>query len=186
MARTFIADVLTITRPLGARHRCCNGNVAERITAQFQNGNSGTSRDRLPFAPVVSPTHRQDGRRNPAGERCPRFGGLQSTKVPSWQPLSRSATSPLFTTTPARTRSRSFSCVMSRPARSSISPTMAGLRPAVSAPAKSTVTYTAPVGDHRRNDRHADRPRSRRRRRPDHRLSGRSGHSDHSASRRFC
>ena len=41
-------------------------------------------------------------------------------------------------------------------------------------PGEGTVTYTAPGRDYRRYDRHADRPRSRCRRRPDHRLSGRS------------
>ena len=56
------------------------------------------------------------------------------------------ATSPSFNTTAApQTRSRSSSRVTSRPAPSSISPTMAGWPPADSGRAKSTVTYTAPT-----------------------------------------
>ena len=61
----------------------------------------------------------------------------------------------------ARTRSRSSSCATSRPARSSISPTMAGSRPAASGRRKHGHLHGA-RRDHRGNHRHAERPRSRR------------------------
>ena len=51
---------------------------------------------------------------------------------------------------------------------------------------ENTVTYTAPAAIAAGTIVTLSGLDSRRRRRPDHRLSGRSGDSDHSASRRFC
>jgi hypothetical protein len=49
--------VPTITRQLGARRRCGNGNADQRITAQFANGNSDAPRNLLPLRQSFRPTH---------------------------------------------------------------------------------------------------------------------------------